>query len=211
MNRKRIICLDFETSGLNFLQDQPIEYSAISVETDGTFKRLHNYVKYDGVLSEQVTELTGITTDKLNEFGLDYDTAMTELIEFIGIQKDVPLTDVIVVGHNFVNFDFHFLEMACARLGYDTIDSNCIWDTAGCYKTHKIGLVREKNETVSQFFKRGLSTYAKGVYFKLAIVCESLGIELSNAHSAVADTEATLEVFKHQARQYNDYFMEFLI
>jgi DNA polymerase-3 subunit alpha (Gram-positive type) len=211
MNRKRIICLDFETSGLNFLQDQPIEYSAISVETDGTFKRLHNYVKFDGKLSPQVIELTGITDEQLNSEGLDYDMALTELIEFIGINTETILSDVIIVGHNFINFDLHFLEMACARLGYDTIDPNCIWDTAGCYKTHKLGLVREQNETVSQFFKRGLSTYAKGVYFKLAVVCESLNIPLSNAHSAIADTEATLEIFKHQARQHNDYFMEYLI
>lgn len=210
MNRKRILCFDFETTGLNFLTDKPIEYAAMSIETDGTVKTIEGFVKYNGVLSDTVKSLTNLTDEILLQKGETYEEAMTKLINFIGIKQEEMVNDVILLGHNMLNFDIHFLDLACATLGYDIVNPAMYWDTAGCYKANKLNLVKTPAETVSQYHKRGLDTFAKGLYFRLPVVCTELGIPFVETHRALSDVEATLRVFRHQAGTYSTHFRELL-
>ena len=210
MTRKRIVCFDFETTGLDFLKDQPIEYAAVSIELDGTIKSIHGFVKFDGELSDMVKQLTNLDIQTINTQGDTYDVAMTKLIEFIGIKEDIEINDTILVGHNMLNFDIHFLDLACAKLGYDIVNPNNYWDTAGCYKASKLNLIRNTNESISEFHRRALSTYAKGLKFKLPIVCEALGIDFKEDHRASSDTMATLKVFQKQATEFHSDFLELL-
>lgn len=210
MKRKRIVCFDFETTGLDFIKDQPIQYAAMSVELDGSIKSISGFVKYDGKLSETVKNLTDIDDSILSMHGEQYDVAMEKLIKFIGINKVAPENNTILVGHNMLNFDIHFLDMACAKLGYDVINPDYYWDTAGCYKAQQIALRKEQNETVSKYHQRALDTYAKGVRFKLPVVCESYNIPFNETHRADADVIATLRVFQRQANDFNNHFLELL-
>lgn len=210
MKRKRIVCFDFETTGLDFINDQPIQYAAQSVESDGTMRSISGFVSYDGKLSETVKALTDIDDAILRMHGEPYEVAMEKLIKFIGINKIAPENNVILVGHNMLNFDIHFLDMACAKLGYDVINPDYYWDTAGCYKAQQLRLRKENNESVPAYHKRALDTYAKGVRFKLPIVCESYGISFNETHRADADVTATLQVFLRQAKEFNNHFLELL-
>jgi len=210
MRRKRIVCFDFETTGLDFIKDQPIQYAAQSVEVDGSMKSITGFINYDGTLSEIIKNLTGIDDSILRQHGEPYEAGMEKLLKFIGVNKICPDNDTILVGHNMLNFDIHFLDMACGKLGYDTINPRLYWDTAGCYKAHKLALVKSESETVAEFHKRGLDTYAKGLKFRLPVVCEAMGVEFKEDHRADSDTAATLKVFLKQAQLYNNHFHELL-
>ena len=210
MKRKRIVCFDLETTGLDFINDQPIQYAAHSVEADGTLRTIMGFVTYDGKLSETVKALTDIDDSILRMHGEPYEVAMERLIQFIGINKNSPEDNVILVGHNMLNFDIHFLDMACAKLGYDCINPKYYWDTAGCYKAHKLSLVKSNKETAAEYHKRALDTYKPGLKFKLPVVCEAYNIPFKEIHRADADVDVTLKVFLQQAKEFNNHFLELL-
>lgn len=95
--------IDVETTGLNPKDNQIIEI-AVNV-TDMRLKSIYNhqwYVKLDASreLPENITELTGITTDTLNRKGLPEDY----------LYKCLPilLRDRIVVAHN-ASFDLAYI------------------------------------------------------------------------------------------------------
>ncbi len=92
--------IDLEMTGLTPKQDKVIEIGAVKVrggEVTDTYAVLVNPKR---PISEKVVELTGIT-DAMAATGEDEDTAMQQLLAFIG-------TDILV-GHN-VSFDYSFLK-----------------------------------------------------------------------------------------------------
>lgn len=80
--------------------------------------------------------------------------------------------DAVVVGHN-VKFD---------------------WDTFLIHFFNKLGLFPE-NKTVDTL--KLSRKYIKSDNYKLATVCDVLGITHDNQHRALGDTEVTAEVFLH--------------
>ncbi|QKN88261.1 DEDDh exonuclease [Bacillus phage Novomoskovsk] len=94
--------IDFETTGLDHNKDQVIEIGAMKVDlAGGIMDTYHKYVRLSGgrKLEPKITELTGITYETLDDFGVPEATAMQGLANFIG--------DDIIVAH-FASFDLAY-------------------------------------------------------------------------------------------------------
>lgn len=194
---RSLVSIDFETTGLNFVNDYPVQWAVTkidSVQGKTQFKTLSGYIKTDIEISSTVEQLTGLSYEFLNENGVSYDEGMLQCIEAIGLSQEKPTDSIILVGHNVLNFDIHFLEMAAAKLGYYIPDTKYYWDTAAHYKAQQLGLKKNVNESIREYHQRALGTYAKGIKFKLPIVCEHLGIPLTAHHDAVHDANAALMI-----------------
>lgn len=106
MKDQFITVFDFETTGLNPEKDKVIEIAAIRCKGDKVVSEFSTLIKFDGVLSPKITELTGIQAADLKD-GLDEDTAFRILNRL--------LKDSILVAHNAA-FDLAFLHYTLMRL-----------------------------------------------------------------------------------------------
>lgn len=98
------IVFDFETTGLDYKEEQVIEIASAKldenlepIETYSTLVRLNE----GRTLPQFIRQLTGITAEELEEKGIPERHAMKQLKEFIG--------DSIVVAQ-FASFDLSFLS-----------------------------------------------------------------------------------------------------
>lgn len=93
------VAIDLEMTGLTPRLDRIIEIGAIKHKA-GSIETFQTLVDPEMPLTEEVTEITGITNDML-EGATDIDSAMTSFMEFVG---DLPL-----VAH-CVSMDYAFLK-----------------------------------------------------------------------------------------------------
>jgi DNA polymerase-3 subunit epsilon len=113
-----VTVFDFETTGLSAENDRIIEVAAIRCINGEIVSTFSTLVKFDGELSQKITEITGLTSSDLVG-GLDEDPAFRILSRFIG--------DSTLVAHN-AGFDLGFLHHGLTRLAGRTF-SNPFIDT----------------------------------------------------------------------------------
>ena len=114
---KTIAVLDFETTGFSAISNEPTEIAIVLLDSQtgeemGSFDAL---IKIDGYIPAKVTELTGITKDMLDKYGMDKQVVKNYV--------QAMLSDTIVVAHN-VQFDFAFLKEHFGvepKFFYDTV------------------------------------------------------------------------------------------
>ena len=138
---KEMIILDIETTGLE-RTDEIIEIGAIKLRNLINIEEFHEYVKPNGILTEEIKKITSITDEQLS-LARDTKDVINDFSSFI--------KDGILVGHNIANFDLLYLNDYMNKyLGHDI--KNEIIDTLELSQTH---LKLEKNnlESVSKFFK----------------------------------------------------------
>ena len=112
------ICIDLETTGLNPKMDKIIEIGAVKVIDGKVTDTFSTIVNPGRILEERVSELTGITNDKLENAPYIEDI-LPALEDFL---EDLPL-----LGHRIL-FDYSFLKKAMVtnkrsfeRKGIDTL------------------------------------------------------------------------------------------
>lgn len=109
--------LDFETTGINLVSDRPIEYGGVLYST-GQKKCLDNQgflIKTDLPLTNQITNITGITKPALDRFGY-------ESTEVIPLVIDMIANADAVIGYNCRRFDYHILSQWAKREGVKVPD-----------------------------------------------------------------------------------------
>ncbi len=162
---RTLVVLDVETTGLDRVKDEVIEIAAVKYRNG---IRLDEYVCLtapSAPVSEEITRITGITDSELAEKGIDRKIALRGLIKFLSEP------DVLVLAYN-VEFDRDFLAAEFKRnLGVE-------W----AYPTEDI-------MAVASGALPGLASR------KLTSVAAELGVPLTGAHRALADTVAAAEVF----------------
>ena len=101
---------DAETTGLDVINDRPIEVGAILYSTGQarTMESAGFLVKSDVAVSPFITKLTGITSAALAKFGYDSLDALETVIDMAN-QADA------IVGHNVLRFDKRVVEAWAAR------------------------------------------------------------------------------------------------
>lgn len=100
-----LLSLDFETTGLNVVDDRVIEFGAVLYST-GQKKCLDNQgmlVKADKEVTQAVTNITGITQTAVDRFGYDSENILDIILEMI-TNADA------VIGYNCRRFDKRVLE-----------------------------------------------------------------------------------------------------
>ena len=97
---RQYVALDLETSGLSPERDAIIEIGATHFENGEILKEYSSLVAFDGTLSEQITHITGIYPEDLEDARV-LEVVLPEIDAFVG---DLP-----IVAHN-VSFDLRFLR-----------------------------------------------------------------------------------------------------
>lgn len=105
-----LFAFDLETTGLNFINDRPIEVGAVLYST-GQRKCLESdgfLVQSDIPVSKLITELTGITQQAVDKFGWNTGEALEKVLFYLDCCD-------AVIGHNAKRFDKNMLESWAAR------------------------------------------------------------------------------------------------
>jgi DNA polymerase III subunit epsilon len=97
-----VLVLDFETTGLSPQENYPTEVAVKRIDWRGVTDYSSMIMLPEGVeIPEKITELTGLTTEKVNSEGAEKEGVLVNLMRLID-------ENTLVVGHN-VNFDLGFL------------------------------------------------------------------------------------------------------
>jgi DNA polymerase III epsilon subunit-like protein len=100
-----VLALDFETTGLNVVEDRVIEVGAI-LWSSGQQKCLEStgfLVQSDVPITPEVTTITGITQAAVDRFGYEPKDALDNVLD-LATQADA------IAGHNVIRFDKRVLE-----------------------------------------------------------------------------------------------------
>lgn len=111
------IVLDLETTGLSCAVHEIIEIAAICIVHDAVEAELSMLVQCQTSLPENISKLTGITDEMLQQQGVPLYQALSQLISFMENRR--------IVCHNAA-FDFGFLHAACQRVGLSMFHNPCI-------------------------------------------------------------------------------------
>lgn len=187
---KEYCVFDFETTGLDPHTCKILEIGALKVRPGQPDEQFTCLINWGIPVPENITQITGITQQEVDEKGIAPDEARLQFMAFI---DGLPL-----VGHNIRNFDLLFLAQFVGFTGgeWDDYLQNYL-DTAAMYKAKKLGTDRHWDETFNDFAERVLNTRSY-VKFNVGIACEELQISKDGLtqHRAMADVILTNEIFK---------------
>ena len=112
------VCFDLETTGLSPEKDEIIEIGAVKVIEGKVVDRFMQFVKPDQLISDMVTQITGITNEMVAMAG----PTERVIFDFLQFCEDYP-----VLGHNLM-FDYRFMcryakkyYMDFEKMGLDTL------------------------------------------------------------------------------------------
>ncbi|MFR3791441.1 MAG: PolC-type DNA polymerase III [Blautia massiliensis (ex Durand et al. 2017)] len=111
MFEESYVVYDIETSGLSPKRDVITQISALRVVDGRKDDTLFNvFVKSEGVyISDEVSRLTGITDEVLDQYGISINAAMDQFRAYIGTNR--------LIAHNGKRFDSKFLQQASEFTG----------------------------------------------------------------------------------------------
>lgn len=203
-NEPTLFWLDYETFGASPATDRPCQFAGVRTDMDLNIigEPLVIYCKppIDYLPSPEACLITGITPQEAHEKGLSEP-------EFIArIHKELAKPNTCVIGYNNVRFDDEVTRYTLYRNFYDPYawswqNGNSRWDLLDimrtCYALRPEGINWPTNED-------GFPS------FKLENLSVANGIEHSNAHDAMADVYATIELAKllkqNQPKLFNYLF-----
>lgn len=181
------VVIDCETGGRD-RDKNPITQIALQVLEPVEFSTIHSFdtlVKpYDNLLIEkEAVDYTRVNMKDVMQRGVDVNVLVKNLIETAKIanKSGKSATRPILIGHN-IAFDKGFLEYVLTYKNKNLYEHYSIesFDTMNMMKLMEGGLKRKPGE---------VSRYT------LTACCERNGIKLQSAHGAVADVEATKQLF----------------
>lgn len=107
---KTLVALDLETTGLDSTKSKIISIGAVKRMSDGKLLQFEKLIRSVDSVPGKITKLTGITSVKLQEQGVELSVGLEELSDFV--------KNAIIVGYNF-GFDEKFLTKALKEVGKD--------------------------------------------------------------------------------------------
>lgn len=195
---------DFETFGANPSKDKPSQFAGIRTDKDFNIidEPLNIYCKPsdDFIPHPQACLVTGITPQLALEKGVSEKTFFRE------IHLQVSQANTCTLGYNSVRFDDEVLRHGLYRNFYDAYarewqNGNSRWDIIDLLRmTHALrpeGINWPENEDGK-------------VSFRLELLSKANGIEHEDAHDALADVYATINMAK-LVRQKQPKLFEYLL
>lgn len=135
------VVLDIETTGLDPDKDSITQIAAVKVEDGAIKEEFCRYVLCPPI-PENISKLTGITNELVQEHGIPLRQALTELSVFI---QTLP-----IVAHNS-DFDITFLENGFEREGI-SFSMNTVFDTLKASRILVKGLKNYRLQTLLNHF-----------------------------------------------------------
>jgi len=201
--RSTCIVIDFETGGLYFDKNPITEIGSLAIDLFD-FKKIGEYTSlvkpYDDKLiyNKDAAEATGITKEKCEKEGKECKIVWKEFLDFVYTSQTSKGAKwkPIIVGHN-IGFDLGFLF---TQAELHKTDLSKYFD----------GFKTPKGEFIPFVFDtQRLSYLSLGnnkdlINNKLGTVAAAFGVELFDAHRAMADVHATADIFiEHGLRTRN--------
>lgn len=115
-NYERYVVVDIETTGLKD-EDKIIEIGAVLVMHGQISSKFSVLIQCDSQIPDEISRLTGITSDYLDKNGISQKEVLQQFLEFCG--------DDILVGYN-IDFDMRFLQIACKDSGFPIIKNKTV-------------------------------------------------------------------------------------
>lgn len=115
-NYERYVVVDIETTGLTD-EDKIIEIGAVLVVHGQVSSKFSALIQCDSQIPDEISKLTGITSDDLVKNGISQKKALKQFLEFCG--------DDILVGYN-IDFDMRFLQISCKNNGFSIIKNKTV-------------------------------------------------------------------------------------
>ncbi len=182
-----IIVFDLETTGLKPSECEIIEVAALLVRGGEIAGSFHTHVKPQGVISAEITGLTGITNEMVQN-----SPAIEEVLPaFLAFCGERPLC-----AHN-ADFDISFIRAACEKMG---IERNfCSIDTVELsrallpeLKKHKLNIVAEHFGFTFEHHRADADTEVLAkIFFRLCEKLEQHGVrkvsEINDALAVIRD------------------------
>ena len=165
---------DTETTGLSPVDNDIIEFSAVKVSAGSIVDELDLYINNGYPVPEIITELTGITQEKINTDGITPQEAAIKISAFLG-------ADPIVCGYNSISFDQPFVNKLFVQSGLS--------DFAPKMHLDVLKMAKEKTEKphklINMCEKYGIS-------------------DMFAFHTSIDDAKATYEVYKRLVPLYEE-------
>lgn len=168
---KRFVAIDIETTGLDHKTANIIEIAAATFDQLGEVENTFSTLVNDGgvIVPEEITQLTGITTEMLNAPESAAYTTREALEEVM--RRLTPRTEdepqALIVAHN-ASFDMRFIRHNGTILGFD-FEAFEVVDTLKISRRLFPGLV---------------------LGHSLSNMCSVLGVKQGEAHRALGDALA---------------------
>ncbi len=109
INASKMVVIDFETTGLNAVEDEIIEIGAVKIENMQITDEFSTLVKPQKSITQKSHDITGISDEMIENAPLMKDV-LPDFLKFID--------GSILIAHN-ADFDYRFLREAAKSLGVD--------------------------------------------------------------------------------------------
>ena len=177
----RLVIFDTETTGLQWSRDEIIEFAAVTVEAgengpvvSGEYDQLVA-LSPGGFVPENITKLTGLTSQDLRERGLSKERVCRDISEIISGNS-------LLIAYN-AHFDLSFLYYFLLRSGDPDI-------LKGKDKLDLLTVYRDRHSYPHRLCS--------------AIEVYGLSGKVVNSHRAVDDVLATVAVMEEMEKEKND-------
>ena len=199
-----LVCVDFESTGLDVDRDRIVEIGMVKLHPDGRRESLQRRVDPGIDVPESATRIHGIRNDDVR--GLFGEPPLGriggELLDFVG--------DADLAGFNLVGYDLPLWLAECRRHevvfemdGRSIVDARLVFLAKEPSWDRFIQGPRNLNNAVLHYCGRDqAASFAQ----RDAGDADARGVELdaANRHSALKDAEATLDVLLAQLVRYPD-------
>ena len=179
----KVLGFDFETTGVDRFTDVPVSFALVTVVAGVLVSTSSGLVDPGRDIPAGATEVHGISTERARAEGMPLRDAIEIVTRAVisASRERVPL-----VGMK-LDFDLTILDAQSRRLfGLGLLERG--WD----------GPVLD-----AVVLDRHLDQYRKGSR-TLGALCEHYGVEIENAHDAVADAVASARVVYAQAARFDE-------
>ena len=169
----KIVFLDLETTGFSREWNQIIEVAAIlyQEETGEELGRFHEYIRPMKGIPAKITEITGITNEKV-KYCRDEMSVLMDFYEWLFLEKPEK-----VCGHNYKSFDKSFLVAKANKYGIsypeDMEEIDTLHIARKLSKEGKLSVPNHQQPTLANFF---------GITYQ--------------AHSAIEDVRALIRIYE---------------
>lgn len=206
---KDMVFFDVETTGLNQHENQITQIAAIQVRGEDLqqLEIFHKKIALTSKTKEQIlqdkskegekewTVTDALKHTKYDELKMPESEETAALKEFKDFCEETP---AYLIAHN-ASFD---LKMIGTRIG--KINNLGVYDTmmfARLFYIPALKALAEAGDEKSQRVVSTMTSKSGKVSSALGNIAKGLGIDISGAHTALADTQNTVEIF----RQMGDY------
>lgn len=190
------VVLDFETGGIDF-EKYAISQVSGKVVDGATFElkeslNYKDYVKpYCGLLHDykMMEKKTKVTKKLVEDYGIEGRVLMNNLKKLFksATEQGARAWEYpVVVGHN-VTFDLNFMETLFKKFGENVYDY--------------INSMRLDTKVLELFLRQ--SPQQQNLTYNLTVSCKRANYNLSNAHDAEGDVDATIHLLQYYKGIFN--------